>query len=274
VIAGLRYIVPLKATTPASFYHTATLGLDYKDFDENINRDQLGQDPILAPVSYHRFSSAYNGGWRGTGRSTNYGVEMAFGFRGLGNGEQEFANRRFRGEPNYLFFKGKLEHSEGLWKGLTAVAKINTQAALAPLISNEQFSAGGQSSVRGYTESRRLGDDGVTLNLELRSPHLLPASVTQIPKLNAYLFTDAAYLRVQDALPGEPETFDLSSAGLGLSGSLFGEVDFTLEWAHAFATATDVIADNDNDPTTAPPTSNGTVLSGDDRLHFSVGYDF
>lgn len=271
IILGGRLIIPLKATTGSAFFHSASLGVDYKDFGESIARQ--GADLLNAPISYHRFSTAYNGGFRFDHSQTSYGVEAAFGFRGLGNGEQEFDRKRFKGEPNYLFFKGTLNHTQDIYRGFQGALRVATQAAVAPLISNEQFSAGGTSSVRGYTESQVLGDDGVTLTLELRSPRLAPASWTHIQKLNAYLFTDGAWLRVQNALPGEPEAFDLSSAGLGVGGSLFNGLDFVLEWALPFASSVTAVAD-DGDPATPVPTSNGDVRPGDDRIHFKVGYKF
>jgi hemolysin activation/secretion protein len=272
IIVGGRLIVPLAATTPESFFHSATFGVDYKDFDESINR--LGADTTLAPISYHRFSAGYNGGFRTEAHETGWGVEMAFGMRGLGNEEAEFANKRFKGQPNYLFFKGKFDHRHTLWRGFSAALRVATQAAMSPLISNEQFAAGGALSVRGYTESQRLGDDGVALQMELRSPRLVPeAWATYIRKLHVYAFTDGAWLRVQDALPAEPESYDLSSAGLGVEGEVLGGVDFVVEWAHAFATSVSAASGaGDGDGNTV--SSNGDVRSGDDRIHFKVGYQF
>lgn len=270
-ILGGRYIVPLTAITPAGYFHSATFGLDYKDFGEVINR--LGVDQLNVPIDYHRFSAAYAGGLNREQAETDYGIEMAWGVRGLGNTQEEFAERRFRGEPNYLFFRGNFAHEQRFWRGISGRARLAGQLAMAPLIANEQFAAGGVLSVRGYPESARLGDDGVNMSFELRSPELLPVGWTYIPKLNVYAFTDAAWLRVQDSLPGEQPEHRLASAGLGVEGSLLGEIDFNLEWARALSTVAFPVAD-DGDPATLPPVSTGNVRSGDDRLHFRVGYQF
>jgi len=44
------------------------------------------------------------------------------------------------------------------------------QVASEPLISNEQFGAGGVNSVRGYREGEVFGDDGWRASIEQKTP--------------------------------------------------------------------------------------------------------
>ena len=98
------------------------------------------------------------------------GLSANFGVRGLGNTEEEFENKRFKAKPNYIYFGAFGEYTHNFSNGMQAIAALDGQFADSPLVSNEQFGAGGAESVRGYYESQSLGDDGVIGNLELRSP--------------------------------------------------------------------------------------------------------
>ncbi|MEI9898608.1 MAG: ShlB/FhaC/HecB family hemolysin secretion/activation protein [Chthoniobacter sp.] len=53
------------------------------------------------------------------------------------------------------------------------MAKVQGQIANEPLVSAEQFSAGGLSSVRGYLEGEVPGDNAIIGSIELRSPSLI-----------------------------------------------------------------------------------------------------
>ena len=86
----------------------------------------------------------------------------------------------------------------------------------SPLVSNEQYVAGGQDNVRGYLESSQTGDIAVHGTLELRSPNLVkPAS--EISLLTARAFVDGAHLRLRSPLPGTATTYELISTGVGLT---------------------------------------------------------
>ncbi len=76
-----------------------------------------------------------------------------------------------------------------------------------------------------------------------------------VKELYAYGFLDAGYVSIYDALASQDESNSLSSLGLGVklkaTKGLFGNLDY----AHAL---------NDS----------GVVKSGDDRVHFKVGYEW
>jgi hemolysin activation/secretion protein len=133
------------------------------------------------------------------------------------------------------------------------VARVNWQLANAPLISNEQFSAGGATSVRGYLEAEQLGDFGGNLSLELHSPPLFTGS--RVADFRFFGFVDAASLRLEDPLPGQDGTARLRSAGAGLRFSGFDGFNAELDWAR-------------------PLRDGANVLEDDDRLHFRLNYGF
>lgn len=110
--------------------------------------------------------------------------------------------------------------------------------ARLPII-NEQFSAGGVESVRGYLESERQGDNAVQLNLELRSPPRTMSMLTNVAELRAHGFIDAAWLNIREPLPGQARDYSLAGAGLGLRGGRSKGVGAAVDLAWALEDGSD-----------------------------------
>ncbi len=250
-IYGARLTLPLPAH--GHLFHNLMLGADYKDFQETVTLQ--GADALNTPISYVAFMAQY-GGTLFTARSqTQFSAEVHLGIRGLGNTEKEFALKRFRARPDFAFLKLSLDHGRKFWRGSRLRLRLNAQFADSPLISNEQFSAGGVDSVRGYLSSQQLGDDAIQGSLEWHSPSLAPLIAAVLDDLHFLAFIDGARLHVQQPLPGERSDFNLLGAGAGLSLSAWDGLEGSLYWAVALS-------------------DNGGIRQGDPRLHFSLGYSF
>ena len=250
-IFGLRYMHPLP---PLSGYlHSLTLGVDYKDFQESMTL--LGADSFTTPIAYTPFNIGYDATLQTTNSTTQMNLGVTFSVRGLGNDEQEFANKRFLAKPDFAYARADIKHTQQLYKGWQLFANVRGQLASQPLISSEQFAIGGLDSVRGYLESAALGDHGINGTFELRTPSLAKYLSDQIGDLHALAFYDIGHVSISEPLPGQTERFNLASVGVGLHfkgwHGLFSELDF----ARALRTS-------------------GTVSDGDSRLHFRVGFDW
>lgn len=250
-IAGARYIIPVHGSD--SYIHNFTLGLDYKDFGESIVLQ--GADTLNTPISYTNLMTEYRATLIGSGSRLNASVAANFGPRGLGNNAGEFDNKRFNAKPNYFHLDGKLDYQRSLFETGKLVARFNAQLADSPLISNEQFSAGGADSVRGYFESQALGDDGIFGSLELYSPSLAGHIAEQVNNFQLLVFADAARLRIQDALPNNPDHYELYGAGAGFRLNAWDNLDVRLDWAWPLIDA-------------------DQVQKGDSRGHFTINYGF
>jgi len=93
--------------------------------------------------------------------------------------------------------------------------------ASEPLISNEQYGAGGVNSVRGYHEGEVFGDCGWRVTLEQRTPgHLIGMVGGKSPlTVRGAIFTDYARTYLLDPL-GRPESTALWGCGLGAVASV------------------------------------------------------
>ena len=216
-IAGARWVIPLSAKD--KFFHSLTLGMDYKHFlDQTL---QAGADTGHSPITYWPFSLAYGANLQDESGVSGANATLNFNMRGVGDrtiscsGQlvSEFECKRFDAKPDYFYLRGGLERTQTLPKGLALYARLDGQLANGPLISNEQYTAGGADSVRGYYESEQAGDDGARGSLELRGPQMARGKFSDLRLL---MFLEGAHLRVREPLPSQTSTFTLDSAGLGL----------------------------------------------------------
>lgn len=262
-ILGARWILPLPVRAAAekghSFFHSLTLGVDYKDFKENI---LFGADTLATPIRYVPFSLAYNATMQSPVTRTSAGLTTSFGMRGLadktiectpGNFQDQFECKRNGAKSNFISLKSSLNHEHNLAEPFVLAVKAEAQAASGPLISNEQFSAGGADSVRGYLESEALGDYGVALGAELRRNWA--SEFAGGLSGDWHLFTEGAQLRLIDALPGQISRYSLLAAGLGVRVNAKSGLRANLELGY--------------------PLRDGPVTKkGDARAHFRLGYEF
>jgi hemolysin activation/secretion protein len=248
-IYGARMIMPLRSTR--SSIRSLTLGFDYKDFDEIIRLDTEASD--LTPISYGMWSLQYAALMPGSDSTSKFSIAANFGIRGAFNSDSEFAFKRFNGKSNFAYLSAsydRLDYLSGDWQ-----THISGEAQLAnsALVNNEQFSAGGANSVRGYYQSQRLADNGLRIGLELLTPSFSGGEWLNEARLLAFL--EGAHLEVVDALPQQDERFDLLSTGLGLRmKSPFG-FDLRFDWGY-------------------PLKDSGDVEKGDAHSHVGLQYAF
>ena len=250
-ISGARYIIPLPSF--AHVYHSLSLGADYKDFDEQIDLRDAGA--VVTPISYLKFSATYSGTYTWHESLSHFEASFNLGPDGLGNTQKEFERKRFNAKPNFAYVQVSADHLQPLWGGAAVFGRVMAQAAASPLITNEQFAAGGIDDVRGYLEAERLGDNAVAARVELRSPNLSRFYPAQLQSLQLLAFTDGAELFVKSPLPDTQSSSMLWSTGLGLRVEAAQHLQAMLMWAY-------------------PLRAGDRVKAGAQRVHFSLGVDF
>jgi len=200
-----------------NFFHSIALGADFKNLRETQNA--LGADkkntplrysPLVAQYTFSRF--AESGEFSGNlGLNVNLntqsrqidcqGVEL-----------DQFECRRAFARPGFSVLRGDLTYMKRRlgWEGS---ARVDFQLSAQPLVSSEQFMAGGMDSVRGYYEGETAGDAGWRLRTEIKTPAFFDVGGIG---LRAVGFVEGADLWLNSPLPGQNSAFTLLSAGLGL----------------------------------------------------------
>jgi hemolysin activation/secretion protein len=250
-IYGLRLVKPLEALSGG--LHSLTLGFDYKQFDQAITL--AGQDTGNTPIHYAPFLVGYEASLRWGEALTSLNAAGHVSIRGLGNDPAEFQQRRDQARANFFYFTADLKHQQTLPADFQLATRLGGQISPDPLISNEQFSAGGVQSVRGYHQTQQLGDSGLNASVELYGPRWLSNQTDFIQNLRLLGFYDWASLWIERPLAPNPARYTLASAGLGLRMQIFRHFQSELDWAYPFY-------------------RQGTVDSGQQRLDFRVSYAF
>lgn len=276
-LVGANLYWPLTATDKLS--HNLVFGTAWKDFTDTIQLDAPDddeEDGVVdeTPIDYINWSVGYTGSLAADKRGHSFSLTANFGIRDVGNDanelveipcppdvtgictaeEGEFDNKRQGADPNYFYLNGRYEVSQAIPWSTTLYWNLSAQLAAQPLVSNEQFGAGGMDSVRGYYEAEVLGDRGVQSTLEWQGPNWGPKIWEPLQLTQALLFVDYARLSLVDEQPDQEGNFTLASAGLGvrLSSQRFSGA---LDWAWPFRDGT-------------------STESGDDRVLFKVRYGF
>lgn len=209
--AGVRAIMTLPSS--ASYYQSFTYGVDYKHYDQDI---VVGGTTIVSPITYFPLVAGYTGTYTGKQSVTNLSLGATLHLRGLGSsGDATFNRSRDNSDGGFIYFTGGLDHTHELPGGLQFFAKGKVQATGQPLLSNEQITAGGVDTVRGYLEAEASGDYGAIGTLELRSPSFASLIGERSGDWRVYVFTEGAALRLVDASPGTDAGFTLASVGAG-----------------------------------------------------------
>lgn len=218
-IFGVRLIKPLPSLD--DFYHSISFGLDYKDFGQTV----LFGGGIESPITYMPISATYNATLQKSNNKTQMNTGVNFGLRGLVADEAEFKNKRPGAKPNFFVAKAEIEHTHALLQGFEGYIKLDGFFSGSPLISNEQYLAGGADSVRGYLEAEDSADQAVHSTLELRSPELLKSQAwLQSFKLAA--FYDIARIKTIGA-----GSTVLAGTGFGIRVKALKNVNFAIDLA-------------------------------------------
>ncbi|HHM5059908.1 TPA: ShlB/FhaC/HecB family hemolysin secretion/activation protein [Pseudomonas aeruginosa] len=239
--------------------HSFSFGVDFKDFEEQT---RIGGNNDRVPIKYAPLTLGYNG-FRYTERSQlALGLSLVAGtgsLLGYGDDDEEFDRKRYRAKSGFGVLKGDLNHTLTFGGDWQVATKAAFQLASGPLISNEQFAAGGATSVRGYLAAENTADDGYLLSQEWRTPSLGrflgKRAGSYVNDWRFYVFAEGAQLRLQDALPEQDDDFSLASVGIGTRAQLADWLSGSLDWAF--------------------PLLEGTNTDKhDSRLHFSVQASF
>jgi outer membrane protein assembly factor BamA len=122
---------------------------------------------------------------------------------------------------HWLVLTPSFSHTFELVTNWMTTLRADGQWASEPLISNEQFGAGGVNSVRGYQEGEVFGDTGWHMSLEQQTPpHTVGMIQGRIPLIvRGTLYTDYARVYLLDP-KGRDDDVGLWGCGAGCVASL------------------------------------------------------
>lgn len=232
--AGFRLLVPLGQTS--TFTHSFSIGWDYKRFFE---LDQFKTTlPTFAPVTYYPINAAYAASWtttgpHHTGSQTDLNISAELGISHLGSDTALYANKRYGAVPGFSLLRAQLTREQDLPYDIQLWGSVQGQITNDSLVSSEQQALGGADTIRGYLEAETLGDYGISLQSELRSPSIARYLGGPLTSWRFHLFADTGVVGDHQALPQSRTSYGLSSVGVGTRVNLWGYLNGVVQDAQA-----------------------------------------
>lgn len=253
-VLGNGYQIGLRATyrLPSNNnFQQISFGPDFKSFEERLTLDktelqptQIRYVPLVAEymlsggseTETYGLTLGVTGGLRVVKRGVCFESPYAEGFIPdglptcrLADGEtgipqDQFTGRAVDASENFVHLNLDLNYTRLLPKDWQVALRWTGQLADSSLVTNEQFSLGGMSNVRGYYVSEAVGDDGFVYSIELRTPNLGPRLSSHVDELRLFAFSDTGYARVRAPSAGQTDTFRLVSVGGGLRFELLRQL--------------------------------------------------
>ena len=278
--AGTRLTVPLREFLGIN--SSVQLGFDYKSYQAETYStnltyfklyaiDSFGNRVLVTNQTIRLPSNSQNSlfylplslRWTGTRPDKTGSTSLSVGenifLQALASARSDF--QAVAGSPqaggNYTTINASLVRLQNLPGNWSALFNANGQWASEPLISNEQFSLGGLSGVRGYQAGESYGDTGWRTQFDLRAP---PVNVGYFPTQDGEV---PAYLRCSAFMDyGEVYHLDSTLAAIRQWGT--GAGFYLTAGSHFDARLTLAYA------LLATP----TTPAGEVQAYFSVGYQF
>ena len=231
-VLGKGHAYGLKAsyTVPnaGEWWHSFSVGVDFKSNEEALRFGSSGDTVALkyAPITF-----AYSGFRQTDKNQYALGLSLVTGTRsffGYGSDVQAFDYKRYKASPSFTVMKFDLNGSYSFDGDSQVGYRLAGQLTDAPLVSSEQMAAGGMNTVRGYLSSEATGDFGLVGSVEYRTQPLNYLN-PWVEGWRAYVFADAAELRLRSPLPQQDDRFSLASVGVGTSFRLGTRVSGRLD---------------------------------------------
>lgn len=222
-----RYTIPI-GKLYGKFTQELTVGMDWKSTDMSFVQ---GGDVIPSnKTSVWQFMAGYNASLTDRWGVTTLGLEMYWSPGGMGDNNTDSAYQEVdpRLQANYLYGVLRASRMTKLPWNFSLMNQFAGQFASTSLLSSEQLAIGGWGTVRGYDERVLFGDQGIVVNVELRTPSFSPSSwvSSRFPKdsLQFLAFWDFGLVNTIDPLPGDPATSYLTSVGVGVRYDVAGNL--------------------------------------------------
>lgn len=206
--------------------HSVFAGVDYKaNTDANTFKDgSIVQRP---PTRYPLISTGYSLTHNGAGdvvstlNASIKGSSHAMAGRKVdcdGVTLEQFDCKRAGSPADFAAVQIAVGHARPVFGGWRLNLSADVQQATGQLPSGEQYSLGGNSTVRGYYEFEQSGDEGWRTRFELVSPVWLNVEGFRATGL---AFMDRGFVRLINPQLGQVSRIHLGSSGLGLR--VFGD---------------------------------------------------
>jgi len=232
-----RYTIPLPSFDSMKNYtHEFAAGYDFKTTNNNL---EFGGIQVLdTDADISQFVASYSGSRPDSQGRTTFQAELVYSPGGMtsNNEDENFEALDPFADSEYTYTRIEAQRVQRLPYDFSLLGSATAQFSSDNLLGSEQLGGGGYRTVRGYEERAINGDEGVILNLELRSPSI---SVLKHAGISGYkdnlqflMFVDYANLERKNKDPSTDDLATLASFGPGFRYSIppYFNVRFDYGW--------------------------------------------
>jgi hemolysin activation/secretion protein len=230
-------------TYELSSFKTNIFAIVQTNFDKNNNPilppvtsvDNSPNPPTINYIEYLPLTLRYDANWRDLLGNGSFGLGLSvnpwfYSHTSVGSGTNEaflhgvksLQNITGSGESsgNWVVINPSFSHDFMFFTNWLTTVRADGQWASEPMISTEQYGAGGINSVRGYHEGEVFGDAGGHVSLEQQTPpHIVGVVYGNTPlTVRGLVYMDYARVYLLDP-QGRPDSTPLWSTGFGLAAS-------------------------------------------------------
>ncbi|ODS29871.1 MAG: Heme/hemopexin transporter protein HuxB precursor [Candidatus Scalindua rubra] len=212
-----------------------TLGFDSKHMEEFILNEPKSND-VLSVIYLRMEYDSLDRFLGKTYMSINYSQGLNSVLHSIGRKDLEAS--RFGASGKFGKINIDFARVQQLWRGITLYLKASGQFSFSKLVTPEQFSIGGASTVRGYELSKFLGDSGYTSSAEISSPIPFTKNINIKDKKFSDMFRVALFgdfgkvFRRGFPVAGQKHTDSLNSFGVGARLYLFDRLNVKCDVAY------------------------------------------
>jgi hemolysin activation/secretion protein len=229
----MRYNRALHRTR--SLVQAASIGYDFKSTNNNLAFG--GTQVMRNDAEIDQFAAGYSASLSDRWGSTSLVTNLFFSPGNLSpnNTNVEFqpasgqSGREFA-SAHYTYWRSDLNRLTKLPAHLVWSSRIVGQTSTANLLYTEQLAGGGPDILRGYDPNSVLGDQGMIVSNELRSPAFHKEGEFSTGNLQVVGFWDWAHMssvhQVEDAI----NHLNASSVGMGLRYNLRANLTSKLDY--------------------------------------------
>ena len=232
ISSELRYTIPIRGgDTPVEWF----AAINFKESNNNL---EFGGTNVLAnKTDIFHLTTGVNKMLRDKRGAWIFGanVNLSPGHINSRNSDAAFNDTRVGAKASYSYASFSFQRLLTLERGWELSSRGVLQLSGGNLLSSEQLSIGGSSTVRGFNESVFTGDEGFVFSNDLMAPALqntlpfFPKGKLPPMQTRFLLFYDAANVRNKHAVALDPHFTPLASTGVGLRTN----------WANNFSLSAD-----------------------------------
>jgi hemolysin activation/secretion protein len=227
--------MPLKAF--GGFSHRLSMGFDFKETETDL--EFAGQNVFSSSVHAAQAALEYGGEAADAFGRSEFSVSGFFspGHLTTRQRSEDYVRARPGTDPQYAYGTARFGRTWYLPKGLSLAHDARAQFSTNRLQSSEQLLLGGMHSVRGYDDRVVASDEGVQINVELRSPDFMLGRIAGKEqyenRLRLVLFCDYGWGYNKGRFPGEEKNVYLNSVGAGLRYRLGSHLRIRFDYGRA-----------------------------------------